>query len=284
MSVWISLLLGVVQGATEFLPVSSSGHLAILQAIFTAFGAELPAPQDLLLFDILLHAGTLTAVIIAFHRDVAEIAGAFFSLFSVSKRADGKARPAQRLLLLIVLATLPILAVGVFASTFDVLTKNLYFVGAALIGTGSLLYIADRVAPGKKADKTARVSDAMVVGLFQAIAIIPGLSRSGATISAGLMRGFDRKFAVKFSFLMSIPAIVGATVLHVFEAVSQGEFTSGEFFSYIPGMIAAGVVGYFAIAVIKRLVAAGRFGVFAYYCAAVGVITLFLEAFLPKGI
>jgi undecaprenyl-diphosphatase len=226
----------------------------------------------------------LVAVLIAFHRDVAEVAKAFFSLFSVSGRADEKNRPAQRFLLLIAIATLPILFVGFFASTFDVLMRNLYFVGSALLGTGALLYIADRVAPGKKADKTARVSDAVVVGLFQAVAVIPGLSRSGATISAGLMRGFDRKFAIKFSFLMSIPAVLGATILHVFEAVHRGGFTFGDFMSYIPGMLAAGLVGYFAIILIKKLIAAGKFGVFAYYCLAAGSVALILGAIIPKEI
>jgi undecaprenyl-diphosphatase len=274
-SVWISLLLGIVQGATEFLPVSSSGHLAIISALL-----DVEEMRGNMLFDVLLHVGTLGAVFAAFYKDIGEVCMAFFSLFSAKERQNEKSRPARRFLLLLILATLPLVIAVVFAGFVSVLADNLYFVGAALIGTGALLYIADRIVkPGKKSEKTARVSDAVCVGLMQAVAVIPGLSRSGATISAGLMRGFDRKFAVKFSFLMSIPAVMGATIYELREAFDQG-VNWGDFGIFLPGMLAAGVVGYFAIALIKKLVDAGRFGVFAYYCAAVGVIAIGLGIFM----
>lgn len=273
MSWWISLLLGLVQGLTEFLPVSSSGHLAIFQSLFGV--AEL---QQSLLFDVLLHVGTLVAVCAAFHKDIAELINAFFSLLSVSGRQDEQSRPARRMLFMLLIATVPLLVAVFFEDYVGVLSDNLIFVGCALIGTGLLLYIADRIKPGKKNEKTALVSDAALVGIMQVIAVIPGLSRSGSTISAGLMRGFDRQFAIKFSFLMSIPAVLGATLLELGKALSEG-ITPQEFLVYIPGMLAAGVTGYLAITLVKRLAAKGKFGAFAYYCAAVGLITITLSIF-----
>jgi undecaprenyl-diphosphatase len=277
MSIWISLLLGLVQGATEFLPVSSSGHLAIISALF-----DVEEMRNNMLFDVMLHFGTLGAVIAAFYRDIGDVCRAFFSLFSAKERRKEDGRPARRMMLLLVIATLPLIAAVVFARFVGALADNLWFVGCALIGTGALLYIADRVKPGTKNEKTSRVSDAVCIGVMQVIAVIPGLSRSGATISAGLMRGLDRKFAVKFSFLMSIPAVVGATLYELREAFGQGA-ELGEFLIFLPGILAAFVVGYFAIALIKRLAAAGRFGIFSYYCAAVGAVAIFLGFIIPEG-
>jgi undecaprenyl-diphosphatase len=263
-----------VQGVTEFLPVSSSGHLSILQAVFAAFGAELPNLHELLLFDVLLHTGTLIAVFFAFRKDILDLIKAFFSLFSAGKRSDGEGRPARRLLILIIIATLPILAAAPFSGTVEALKENLAFIGGALLLTALLLYSADRMKPSDKTEKTARLSDALTVGLMQAVAVIPGLSRSGSTIWAGMWRGFDRQFAVKFTFLMSIPAVLGATLLHVAEAIRDGvEFR----FVYVPGMIVAAVSGYFAIVLLKRMVARGKFGVFSIYCATVGVLSIILH-------
>ncbi|MDR0293811.1 MAG: undecaprenyl-diphosphate phosphatase [Oscillospiraceae bacterium] len=273
MSVWVSLLLGIVQGATEFLPVSSSGHLAIVGSLLDV--AEM---KESLLFDVLLHIGTLGAVFAAFHRDIAELCGAFLSLFSARERRDERGLPARRLLLLLAVATVPLLFAVFFESYVSVLADDLRFVGCALVGTGVLLYIADRVKAGKKNEKTALVSDAVMVGLMQAVAVIPGLSRSGSTIAAGLMRGFGRGFAVRFSFLMSIPAVLGAVLLELGKAFSGG-VTAAELAVYIPGMLAAGIVGYGALVLLKRLAAKGRFGVFAVYCAAVGLVTVTLAIF-----
>jgi undecaprenyl-diphosphatase len=274
LSIWVSLLLGFVQGATEFLPVSSSGHLAIISTLF-----DVEEMRGNMLFAVLLHLGTLAAVFAAFYKDIGEVCRAFFSLFSAKKRKSEEGRPARRFILLLVIATLPLLIAVFFAPYVSVLSDNLAFVGVALLGTGTLLYVTDRMKPGKKKnEKTARVSDAVCVGLMQAVAVIPGLSRSGATISAGLMRGFDRKFAVKFSFLMSIPAVMGAALYELREAFDQGA-TLEEFFIFLPGVLVAGVVGYFAIALVKRIAAAGRFGVFSYYCAAVGLLSIGLAIF-----
>jgi undecaprenyl-diphosphatase len=168
--------LGFVQGVTEFLPVSSSGHLAIIQTLYMNItDTELPNP---LLFDVFLHVGTLCAVIIAFHKDVFAVIKAFFSFFTKEGRSDETIRPARRMLLLIVIASLPIVAVAPFADRVERLMENLYFIGGALILTGLLLTVADRLKPGGRTEKTARLPDAVLVGVMQAIAVIPGLSPS----------------------------------------------------------------------------------------------------------
>jgi len=277
MSIWIALLLGLVQGLTEFLPVSSSGHLSIFQAIFTAFGAELPDLEALLLFDVLLHTATLAAVFVAFRKDLVDLIKAFFSFFTAKGRGDEGLRPSRRMLILVLIATLPVLAVAPFSGTIESLKQNLIFIGCALFLTAFLLFIADRLKPIGKNEKTARVSDAAVVGLMQLLAVIPGVSRSGSTIFAGMARGFDRKFAVKFSFLMSIPAVLGATLLHVVEAFREDVIFN---FVYIPGMLVAALSGYFAINFLRRMAARGKFGAFSVYCAAVGMLSVILHIVL----
>jgi undecaprenyl-diphosphatase len=272
---WVSILLGLVQGATEFLPISSSGHLAIFRNIYEyATGSILAEnPQ---FYEVLLHMGSLCAVFIAFHKDIAELWRGFVSLFSEQGRGDEAKRPSRRLILLLLIATLPMIVGAVLQGQVAKLSDQLWFVGLALIGTGVLLFIADRAKPGKKTEKTARVSDAAAVGLIQAVAVIPGLSRSGATISAGIMRDFDRQFALKFSFLLSIPAILGATLLKLIVAFSE-EVKLGEFAVYLPGVLAAFVTAYFSIALLKRMAKRGKFGAFVYYCLAAGVITVILN-------
>lgn len=274
MTWWISILLGLTQGATEFLPISSSGHLAIIRNIYEyVTQTQLENPQ---LYEVLLHLGSLCAVFIAFRKDIVELWRGFLSLFSERGRTDEAKRPSRRLILLLLIATLPMIIVAPFQNQVENLSDQLWFVGIALIGTGVLLFIVDRAKPGKKNGKTSRVSDAVTVGLIQAVAVIPGLSRSGATISAGIMRDFDRQFAVKFSFLLSIPAIVGATLLKLIKAVSDG-IDASNLFVYLPGVLAAFVTGYFSIALLKRMARRGRFGAFVFYCLTAGAVAIVLN-------
>ena len=267
---WMSILLGLVQGVTEFLPVSSSGHLSIVQKLLGV------AMEDKLLFDVLLHVGTLAAVCLAFWKDIAEMFRAVFGMFSAAKRNDASAIPARRLALLVIIATLPLVLMVFFKDSVELLLDNMVFIGCALMATGLLLFLADRMPKGRKDEKTARVLDSVFVGAMQLLAVIPGLSRSGTTISAGLFRGFDRSFAVRFSFLMSLPAVVGATLLEVIDLFS-GETQAvpvSEFLGYLPGVLVAAVSGYFSIILLKKLIKSGKFGKFAYYCLAVGLLTI----------
>ncbi len=271
MKIWFAAFLGLVQGLTEFLPVSSSGHLSIFQNMF---GMENPE-QSHLLFDVLLHLGTLVSVCIVYRKDISDIIRGLFSLFGKSnnKKSDVKNRASVRFLLLVIVATLPLFVAIFFNDYAEKLYSNTLFIGFALIVTGILLFVSDKLVRGKKNEKSATIGNALVVGIMQAIAIIPGLSRSGSTITAGLFQGFDREFAVKFSFLMSIPAILGANILSLFKALKAGVDFSPV---YLVGVAVAAVSGYFAINLVKYISKKDKFGGFAYYCWAVGLITVVL--------
>lgn len=275
MTLWFALLLGLIQGITEFLPVSSSGHLAIFQNFFGMKNVD----TDYILFDVLLHFSTLIAVVIFFWRDIKSMCIEFFKLFNPKSYNAIKIPPARRLLLLVIVATLPLIAFVFFADTVELLTKQPLFIGIALMATGGLLWLSDIMPKGTKDEKSATLLDVVFVGLMQGIATIPGLSRSGLTISTGLFRGFDRKFAVKFSFLMSIPAILGATVLKVKDAFAV-DFDWGVLPIYIAGMAVAGIVGYLSLCFLRMLVSKGTFRPFAYYCLLVGVVTMLASLIL----
>ena len=153
---------------------------------------------------------------------------------------------------------------------------NMYFVGAALIFTGFLLFLCDRVRRGRKTERSATWLDALLVGVGQAVATLPGVSRSGMTITAGCFVGYERRFAVRFSFLLSIPAVLGANILSIKDAVQAG-IVGAEVPMYLVGVAVAAVTGYLCIRLLKYIADKGRFGAFAYYCWAAGVLTLVLQ-------
>ena len=209
MNAFSSFLLGLVQGVAEFLPISSSGHLSIAQNLLH-IDAEVPE-----FFDVLLHLGTLGAVFVAYWKDIKDmIAECFRGIGDLAHRSTPKPLPpARRLILLIILGTLPLFAVLPIKDKVLGLSNNMLFIGGALIVTGFLLFASDRVKKGRKNERTASLLDAVAVGVSQAVATVPGISRSGMTITSGCFVGFDRKFAVRFSFLLSIPAVLGANIL-----------------------------------------------------------------------
>ena len=178
-----------------------------------------------------------------------------------------------KLKLLIIVGTLPLFAVLPIKDAVESLSGNMYFVAGALLVTGCLLFASDRVRKGHKSERSARIQDVLVVGLAQAIATCPGISRSGTTITAGCFVGFDRKFAVRYSFLMSIPAILGANILSLKDAVSAGIIWA-DVPVYLVGVVVAAGVGYACIRLLKMIAEKGKFGFFAYYCWAAGVVTL----------
>lgn len=268
-----SFIMGLVQGLAEFLPISSSGHLAIAENLL---GMETAVPE---FFDVLLHLGTLLAVFVAYWGEICEMIVEFFRGIGdiVHGTTPRQVPPARRLILLIVVATLPLLLVLPFHKKVQALSGNMVFVGAALVVTGFLLFVCDMLRKGKKTEGRATVVDALIVGVAQAIATLPGISRSGMTISAGCFCGFERKFAVRFSFLMSIPAILGANILSLADAAKAGIIWT-EVPMYMVGVITAAVVGYACIRLLKLIAEKGRFGAFSYYCWAVGLLTLLLCA------
>lgn len=273
MSLLSSILLGFIQGLTEFLPVSSSGHLAIAEHLLGMSGAS-DIPE---FFDVLLHLGTLVAVFVAYWAEVRDMVLEFFR--GAKDLAHGTTPtpipPARRMILLIIVGTLPLFVVLPIKDFVEGLADNMYFVGGALLVTGCLLFASDRVRKGHKSERSARIQDVLVVGLAQAIATCPGISRSGTTITAGCFVGFDRKFAVRYSFLMSIPAILGANILSLKDAVSAGIIWA-DVPVYLVGVVVAAGVGYACIRLLKMIAEKGKFGFFAYYCWAAGVVTLIL--------
>ena len=272
MTYLMSIFMGLIQGVAEFLPISSSGHLALFQAYF---GMEDVEGQHML-FTVLLHFGTLISVCVVYWRDIVDMIREFFlGIAALCGRKDTGVTPppARRLVMLIIIATLPLFVMVLLKDAIESLFTNPILVSCALIATGFVLFFSDRMARGRKTAKNATVADALIVGCGQALAVIPGLSRSGTTISVGMMRGFDRAFAVRFSFLMSLPAVLGANVLEIKDALAS-DFPTEELPMYIVGVAVAAVVGYFAIRLVKTLSDKGKFGSFAYYCWAVGLGSL----------
>lgn len=276
MTYLMSILMGLIQGVAEFLPISSSGHLTLFQAFFGMENIE----EQHMFFTVLLHLGTLVSVCIVYRRDIVEMIREFFlgigALFS--KRPDRRPPPpARRLVMLIIVGTLPLFVMVLLKDAVESLFSSAIPVSCMLILTGFILFFSDRMARGRKTARSATVADALLVGCAQAVAIIPGVSRSGATISAGMLRGFDRNFAVRFSFLLSLPAILGANILELKDAVTAADFSTAVaplLPVYLVGVLVAAVVGYFAIRLVKALANQGKFGKFAYYCWGVGAVSL----------
>ena len=271
MTYWTAILLGLIQGLAEFLPISSSGHLAILQNFLRIGDLE-----NQMLFDVLLHLGTLGAVIFAYHTELRGLCREGLMMLHLQKPKRGARQdPARRrLLLFLIAATLPLIPAAFLSDYLDPLFYDTFFIGFALIATGFLLLAAD--GHGNMTEKAMTLSDALVIGFAQMIAVVPGLSRSGTTISAGMLRGFDRTFAVKFSFFLSIPAVLGANLLSLIKAISAG-INWAEVPMYLCGVAAALVSGYLAIFALNRIAQRGKFGGFCYYCWGAGLLTLILS-------
>lgn len=273
-----AVLMGALQGVTEFLPISSSGHLALFQHFFGMEDIE----TSQMFFSVMLHFGTLISICIYYFHDVLDMIREFFLGLASLKRRGGRAAipPARRLVLLIVVATLPLFAVLPVMDLIEQATGSVTFISIALLCTGFLLFLSDRMARGRKTERTASLTDALAVGLAQAVGTLPGISRSGMTISAGLLRGYDRPFAVRFSFLMSLPAVLGATLLELKDAIELG--IDPAIIPYcVVGVAVAAVVGYLSIGLVNTLADRGKFGAFAWYCWAVGGVSL-AASFLVK--
>lgn len=279
MTYLFSVLMGVLQGVAEFLPISSSGHLALFQHFFGVENYE----ETQMFFTVLLHLGTLISVCVYYWRDVIDMIREFFlGIRDLTVRRGGSAPPppTRRLVMMIIVATLPLFAILPVKGLVEDAMSNVTFVSVALLATGFILFFSDRMARGRKNARNATVADALLVGCAQAVGTLPGISRSGITISAGLLRGFDRTFAVRFSFLMSLPAVLGANILSLKDALEAG--VDLEMLPiYLVGMVVSGVVGYFAIRLVNLLADKGKFGNFAYYCWVVGLGSL-IASFVVK--
>lgn len=273
MTIWNAILLGLIQGLAEFLPISSSGHLSVLNNLFGLTTTE----DGHMFFDVLLHLGTLASILIVYWKDIVEMFFEVLGFVNVGPRAGVRKQryPSVRLFFMIVMATLPLVLILPIKDQLETLYYRNVFIGIALILTGCMLYVSDKILPGKKNGGTMTVFDALIIGLCQCVATIPGLSRSGTTITAGISTGLDREFAVKFSFLLSIPAVLGANLLGLVDAVRDGVDWSCVP-AYLVGMLVAAVSGVAAIRLLHMIAKRGRFGGFAYYCWVVGVLAIIL--------
>ena len=238
----------------------------------------LDAGEESMFFDVLLHLGTLVAVFVAYWAEIKALILEFFAMVGVRKLPQGQKpnRLSRRMILFIILGTLPLFAVLPVKDFVEGLYSNPMFIGCAFLGTGLILFLSDRLSRGNKDVKNASILDVLLVGCGQALATVPGISRSGTTISVGLARGFSREFAVKFSFLLSIPAVLGANILSLIDAIQEGiDWTQMPM--YLAGVATAMISGYLAIRLLKYISRKGSFGGFAYYCWGIGLVTLILS-------
>jgi len=279
-----SVFLGVVQGVAEFLPVSSSGHLAIFKNIF---GMEDVGVS----FDVLLHIGTLIAVFIVYWKDIISLIsdgiGIIIDFFAnigifINNRVVEEKKAYRKVIcngyrkfaMLVVVSTIPTGIIGLLGEELiDQASATLIVPGVCLLITGTLLLISDSLPDGKKVPKTTSYGNAIFIGIAQGIATLPGISRSGTSITAELACGLKRDFAVKYSFIMSIPAILGAAVLKLKDFGSEG-LGGYTMFTYAVGMLVSAIVGYICIKTMLVVVRNKKFKYFAYYCYAVGVVAI----------
>lgn len=276
MELYQAIILGIIQGLTEFLPVSSSGHLVLFQQIL---GLEEPN----LSFDISLHVGTLMAVIIVYFKDIMDIVSAFFrftaSFFTKNKKVPGPSDdPNLKLLYLIVIGTIPTGCLGLlFHNVAEKIFSSMLIVGIMLMITGTILWLTRRFSDTQLSISEFSGKKALIIGFVQGLAVIPGISRSGSTIAAGLFLGFDRQIAAKYSFLLSIPAILAAEILSLAESYSGGINID---MATIVGTAVSFATGYFALVVLLTIVKQGRFFLFSPYCWSIGLLSIFADLFI----
>jgi len=268
-----ALIAGVIQGLTEFLPISSSGHLVVFNALLGERGGG-----DLA-FTVFLHLATLLSVVICFRKDIWMLIREFFAAaWDILRGKPNFKSPERRFLLMVVIATIPAVAAGMLIKLLDLdsILENIFVVAVMLLITAAFMFVVDRLK-GAYDEKDAPYRVALLTGCLQAVAILPGLSRSGSTIFGGVLGGFKQEFAVKFAFILSIPAILGAALLEVLDVVKAGALDM-QLANWLVGFAAAAVCGVLAIKFIKVLIKNNKFYVFGFYCLAASVFA-FLVGF-----
>lgn len=277
MSIFEAILLGLVQGLAEFLPISSSGHLALLQYFFGIEG------ENVLIFAVMLHVGTLFSVFAVYWKEIKDL---FLELMMVFRDIfTGKglrinANETRKLGFLIIAATIPTAVIGfAFRDIFASMYLSLAAIGTGLLITGTLLWTAERINKGQKQLGEMKFIHAALIGVFQAIAITPGISRSGSTLVGGLFSGLEKNFAVKFAFLISIPSIIGSVVLELPDALQNG-FDSALILPVLIGIVVSAVSGFVAIKTMIRVVSGKRLFIFSAYTWLLGTFVLVYTFFM----
>lgn len=279
MSIFDAVVQAIIQGLTEFLPVSSSGHLSLYQH-FTGNSGE-----GALMFSAILHLGTLVAVFIAFRKDIAalikELGNMFGDIFK-GKFTLKEMNPERRMIVMIILSCLCLAPFAVFKDWFESVGEDssIFAEGLCFLYTAAILYLSDKCSKGKKTAGDIKVKDSVTVGLFQGVALLPGVSRSGSTISAGLFSGFSRDTSVKYSFILGIPVILLSCLMEVAKYIKkllEGSTTSSDSVGLLNcaiGFVVAAAVGVCAIKLVSWLVKSDKFKVFSYYTFVLGCVVL----------
>lgn len=268
MSIWFAALQGLVQGLTEFLPVSSSGHLVLVQALFGS-GVE----TNYMLFNVLLHFGTLLSVVVAFWKDIKELFVEFFGWIRDGFRING--HPYRRFIVMLLITLVPMFLILPIESRLEAAFSSPLLVGLLLLVTAALLFLSEKAPKKHKTEQNASWLDALIVGIGQMFAVLPGLSRSGTTICTGLFCGFSREYAVRFAFIMSLPVVLGANILELADVIREPSLMGDASIAcYAVGILVSMVSGLAAIRLVKFITKRGNFRPFVVYCTLVGTVAV----------
>ena len=277
MSVFAAILLGLLQGATVFLPISYSGHQAIFQNLLKL---DVPAQGPYVFF---MNLSTLVSILLAYRKDLIDLLreGADFLRGRGYEDPinEGRMSPSLRMLYFIIVGTVPLILAIPINSRLDILMNSGAFVGTVMLATGVLLFVTDRfVKMGKRTEKTMTAKDALFIGLGQALATIPGMSRIGTTMSIGLVRGLGKEFMIRFSIFLSLPSIALNIVISFLSLFRGGEWA--YFFIYLIGSLVSVMTGYLSIQMLRLAARRRKLRYFSYYLGVVGVITVILSIVL----
>lgn len=264
-----AIILGAVQGISEFLPISSSAHLVLVP--------HLLGVETSLAFDTILHLGTLVAIFSVFWKDIVNILKGF--ILSVLDLTESKEVflkgirevPAKRFAWLLIVATIPTGIMGIlFKDAIETIFRGTLFIGVFLIITGILLYMSERHKSGSITERDMSFKQALALGVCQGLAVLPGISRSGATISAGLFAGLNREYAARYSFILSIPAVLGAGLIQIKDIVT----IDVSAFVLVAGFLSSVIFGYLSIKLLLKMIEGWSLDIFAFYCWIIGILTI----------
>ncbi len=281
MDIFDALIQGIIQGATEFLPVSSSGHLSVYQHFAGITGSEA------VLSTMVMHLGTLVAVFIAFRAKIKDLITEFFKMLGDilgGKFKYSQMNPDRRMIVMIIVSILPLFVFYIFKDVFERISSDgdILVEGIAFLYTSALLYFADKHSDGKKLAGEMNAKGALTVGFFQGIALVPGVSRSGSTISGALLTGLKREEAVTYSFILGIPVILAGAVVEIPETLETSESVS--VLSLLVGFVSAALAGYFAIKLLNWLIKTDKFRIFSVYTFVLGIAVIAASILEKAGI
>ncbi len=273
MTIWNAIVLGLVHGLTEFLPVSSSGHLSVISNLFDVKSSE----GEYMFFTVLLNLGSLLALVLLYWQDIKRMAIELLALVNLGPMAgvNRERYPSARMFFMLLVAIVPLFFILPLRKMLSTLYFNNIFIAVALILTGCILFVSDKMKEGNKAGGSMTVLDAVIIGLCQCASAVPGLSRTATTVTAGIATGLKRTYAVRFSFLLSIPVLLGMNILNLVDAIKLG-FNFSILPAGLAGMLAAMLAGIAAILTVRYTAQKGKLGGFAYYCWVMGVLAIIL--------